>query len=57
MKNKEIAVENVFNKERYICSSMKDTTTIDGVVFLKVKKLGNNSQFLMRFDSLRKVSK
>lgn len=52
---KEHVLENVFNREKFVCLNLKDIQVIEGVEYLKVQKYGSTRTILMRKDALKKV--
>ena len=53
---KSVTFENQFNHERVICENTRSIEVIDGVEYYKVHRLGEARTFLMRKDSLVKIS-
>ena len=47
--------ENIRTFERVLCDDIRNSQTIDGVLYLRVHKSDNNRTFLQRKDALRKV--
>lgn len=52
---KEHVLENVFNREKFVCLDLKDIQIIEGVEYLKVQKYGSARTILMRKDALKKI--
>lgn len=53
---KRIYFENILNKEKFYCNNIKDFTIIEGTEYLRVFKLGTQRDFLIKKDSLKKIS-
>ena len=47
--------ENMRSREQYRCRNDKDVQTIDGVEYLRVSRLGENHECLVKRDVLRRV--
>lgn len=54
---KPMTFENKLNRDRFECDNVRDIEVIEGVEYLKVRKPGSQRIFLIRKDSLIKVSK
>jgi len=52
---KTLTFENIYNKEKFVCSNRIDVKVIDGVEYVKVSKLGTQRVVLVRKDFLKKV--
>lgn len=52
---KEHVLENIVNREKFVCLDLKDIQVIDGIEYLKVQKYGSTRTILMRKDALKKV--
>ena len=54
---KPVRLVNPLNQEEWICEDFNKIEYIDGVEYVRVKKLENTARsFLMRKDALRKVN-
>jgi hypothetical protein len=53
---KVIYYENLMNKDKFYCTNSRDIKMIDGVEYLRVYKMGTNRDFLIKKDSLKKIS-
>jgi hypothetical protein len=54
---KHVEFKNIYNHEQLFCEDIKKISVIDGVEYLPVRKKDSPRTFLMRKDSLKKVSK
>lgn len=54
--SKRTMFENVRNKEQFYCMNLNDTLTIEGDVYLKVYRMANNRECLIKKDNLRKIA-
>lgn len=50
-----VKLVNPLNQEEWLCEDYNRVEYIDGVEYVRVKKLENNRSFLMRKDALRKA--
>lgn len=48
--------ENILNREKFYCSNLKDTTSIDGIEYLRVFKISTKRDVLIKKDSLKRIS-
>lgn len=53
---KTVKFENQITKEILECDNTRNVRVIDGVEYLEVSRSGNPRKFLIRKDSLKKVS-
>lgn len=53
---KEITFQNIFNQELVKCDNPKDIEIIDGVEYIRVTKSDKQKSFLMRKDSLKRIT-
>lgn len=54
---KTVYLENLRNKEKFVCHNINDTQVIDGIEYLRVFKYGTQRDCLVRKDHLRKFTK
>jgi len=54
---KTVILENIYNKEKFTCSNLKDVRMIDGIEYLRVFKFGTQRDVLIRKDTLKKTGK
>jgi len=52
---KPIKFKNAVNGEQWVCDDTKKTKTIDGVVYITVRKPDSPRTVLMRKDSLQQI--
>jgi hypothetical protein len=58
MKNTtKIILENTYNKELYLPSSNPESKTIDGVEYIKVTRISNQKDVMVRKDSLKEIKR
>ena len=55
VKSKQVLFENIFNHEKVYCRDPSDIYSIDGIEYLLVRRAGQDRQFLMRKDALKKA--
>lgn len=55
-KNKPILFENIRNRERWVCEDVTKINIISDVEYLYVHKPDNDRLFMIRKESLRKIT-
>ena len=55
-KHKPTLFENIRNRERWICDDITKINVISDVEYLYVHRIDNDRLFMMRKDSLRKIT-
>lgn len=48
-------LENIVNKEQFVCPDPRDLHVIEGVEYIPVQRVGQTRVMLMRKDALRPV--
>lgn len=51
-----ILLENIRNRERWVCDDMTKINVINNIEYLYVHRTDNDRLFMMRKDSLKKVN-
>lgn len=51
-----ILLENIRNRERWVCDDMTKINVINDIEYLYVHRTDNDRLFMMRKDSLKKVN-
>ena len=56
IKNKPVLLENIRNREKWVCDDINKINYINNVEYLYVHRLDNDRLFMMRKDSLKQIN-